>query len=458
MVQRADGLRRPEALVVALTIATAAVGFVRLGDRSIDVDEGTSISYAWRNLSGLGDAIRGDPNMSLYYVVLWVSQHVLGDEIHVLRSLSVLFAALTVPVVYAIGARLFGVRGGLAAAVIFAVNAFVLRYAQDARGYTLVALLVTVSSWFFLRELSASTRWTRIGYVASSVLAMYAHLFAGWVLIAHVVTIVAIRRRETHAGMWCADYAAIGLLCVPLMYFSIALPGDPIGWLHEPGYPALRDALQQIAGDSFRVLGAAIGIWLLALPRVVRSVRLRRQFALPFFWLSLPILLAFALSQWHAVFLPRYLIVCVPAFALVTAGALASLRTRGALAALLAVIVVFSLPPLRTWYKRPPDQDWKALTAYVLDRSRAGDAVIFDAIEVPFGYYAKRAGRAPPAHIAGGRGWEEIATATNDRVWLVLGQPSDAERVRRALGASRYRLHDARRFGETMSVELFTRS
>jgi mannosyltransferase len=72
-------------------------------------------------------------NMALYYVLLhvWLS---LGSTEAFIRGLSVLFSLATVPVLYALGVRVGGRMAGLLAAWLLAINAYHVRYAQEARG------------------------------------------------------------------------------------------------------------------------------------------------------------------------------------------------------------------------------------------------------------------------------------------------------------------------------------
>lgn len=445
--------RRPWIPVGALTAATALVATLRLADRSIWIDEGTSISYASRSWTGLWSAIGDDPNMSLYYTLLWGWVHALGDDVFVVRSLSVLFAALTVPAVYLVGARLFGVRAGFAAAVIVAANAFILRYAQEARGYTLVVLLVTVASWLFVRQLQQPDRLGRAGYVAAATLAVYAHYFAAYVLGAHVAALLILRGKRALEPAWLVQYGAVVVLCSPTVYATAALPGNPLFWLDAPRLSDLADAIRQIAGASYLLLAAALVIWLTALPRVLDSPVLRRQFVLPALWLVLPIALSFAVSQQRPMFLPRYLIVCVPAFALITAGALTSLRRKGALVTLLVAVVVLSGPSIRTWYRSPPLQDWKAVAEHVLDRAETGDGIVFDVVGFPAVYYARQTSSVELEHLAPDEDWDSLARADNRRIWVLVGEPGSPEEVRRALERGGFRLEHRRSFHEAFSVE-----
>ena len=71
-----------------------------------------------------------------------------------MRSLSAVFVAAAVYVVFLLGRRLAGSGTGLIAAFVLAVSPFAVKYGQEARGYALVMLLVA-TSLLFCRSLSS---------------------------------------------------------------------------------------------------------------------------------------------------------------------------------------------------------------------------------------------------------------------------------------------------------------
>ena len=91
-------------------------------------------------------------NMTLYYVLLRAWIH-LGDSEFTVRCLSVLFGVLTIPATYALGARLFDRATGLLAAVLLSVHSFHIAFSQEARGYSLLSLLLVLTSYDTFREL-----------------------------------------------------------------------------------------------------------------------------------------------------------------------------------------------------------------------------------------------------------------------------------------------------------------
>jgi mannosyltransferase len=453
-------LAHPHAVVGALTLLAAGLGFVRLDYRAVHLDESISIGYARKSWAGFWDAVPGhDPNMSLYYVLLKLWTEVFGDGLIAVRSLSVVLAALTVPVVYAIGVRLFGVPAGLLAGLLVATNAYFLRYAQEARSYALVALLAALSTYFFLVELERPGRWSRVGYVASSALAFHAHFFAVWVVLVQAVTLVVVKRRDALSRSWLGCYAAIGVLVAPMVSWSLTLDRDPIAWIAEPGLRAIPATLAQLAGDSFLQLGAVVVVGLLALPRARRDRRLGFGLAFTAAWAVLPLLAAFAVSQAKPILLAKYLIVSLPAVALLAAGAIASLRPVAVALAAACVLVALSGPELRTWYGFRGGEDWRTLTGFVVERARPADGVVYNAPYAwsQFADYSRSGDGELPASLLPPASVRVAATAGRPRVWLVLAHSQPVTEELRSALDRRYRLRSRRVFDGDIAVELYVR-
>jgi mannosyltransferase len=442
------------AIVVALTVLAGLLGFLRLGYRAVNHDESITIDYARGSWLSLWHTVAGaDPNMSLYYglVKLWTSAA--GDSVLAVRSISVLAATLCIPVVYAIGTRLFGTSAGLLAALLVATNVFFLRYAQEARGYALVTLLTAIATYVFLVELEQSRGWSRVAYVVSATLAFYVHFFAVWVVLIHVLTLVAARRRQALRRSWLVCYAAIAALVAPMVYVVLALGNDPIGWVAKPDAGAIPATFAQLAGDSFLHLGVVVAVSVVALRWAVGST-LAFGIAFTASWAVIPVIGTFAVSEVKPIFLARYLIVCLPAVALLASGAITSLRPTVAAIAAAFVLVALSGPELRTWYGFRGLEDWRTLTTYVQDRTRSTDGVIYNA------RYAEDSvtdyWRSPEAPLPETRAGASGASAPA-RVWLVLAHSQSTTNSLRAALLERYRLESKQGFDGDIAVELYSR-
>ena len=421
-----------------------------LASQSLWWDEGNSVSYAlapWREFVRV--LLHDETNMSLYHVLLrlWVS---LGSNEFVVRGLSVLFSVATVPVIYALGARMFGTRAGLAAAFLLAMNAFSIEYAQEARSYSLVVFLVSVSSLCFLTAVQQPTPRAWAAYAVISALAVYSHMFAIFVLAAHGASLVFVPRRDVPWKPILTSAAVIGGLILPFVLLAAAADTGQISWIPRPTFDGPFRVLVKFAG-AVDVVPAGLNR-LLALPEVarrlvslaylalctaglVRAVRLWTRKPASFeawyggliiSWLVIPIGLAFCISFLKPMFITYYLIVCLPALVLLAALGLDGIARRWMRVSMLVVVAVFAMSTVLVYYAHPTKEDWRGFTRYLLANAQPGDVMTFYS-EKPlvFGYYLGRvAGSASrvPRVINAASVLQQGGTISSPsgRIWLVL--------------------------------------
>ncbi len=383
-------------LFLELFLATA-LALLWLGDKSLWMDEATSIVVArdWANIWPV--MLRYSANMWLYYTLLsfWLN---LGESEFIVRSLSVIFAVATVPVTYALGKRLFNARVGMLAGLLLTLNAFFIRYAQEARGYTLLIFLAALSSYFFVRGVERASRKHWGGYVISIILAMYTHFFGALVLVAHITSLVFRRQRKISWKGLVIFGVAIVLLLLPLALFQPLGIGQPI-WIRQPGVNDIGRLFVALAGTSRKLLGMYLVLCFVALGFAVTGALRTRSFvkiwpyAFLVTWLLGPIAAAFVASfLLRPVFVFRYLILCLPPFVLLAAVGLSKISQRWLLGATLAIILILSGQRLFVWYTIYQKENWREATAFVLSEAQPGDAVYFYAFYVrkPFEYYLDR--------------------------------------------------------------------
>jgi mannosyltransferase len=418
------------AAIVPLAILGLALAFHDLGAKSVVLDEAVSVAHARLGAGALWDVVSGgDPNMGAYYVLLHVWVAVFGDGETAIRSLSAIAAGAAVPVVALLGARLFGRPAGLVAGLLLALDAFFVQYAQTARSYGPLVLLVALSSYWFVVELERPSRASRVGYVAASVLAFYAHYFAAFVVIAQLLTLLAVRRRAALTREWLGVAAAIGVLCAPEAVFARRAGVGAISWIPQPGLGDLGRLPAQLAGGS-RLLGWALVA--LGAYAVVRALRDRDRWRTGFVaaWLLVPVVLAFAASFVQPMFLTYYLIVSLPALVLLAGAGVARLPGRIVAAVAVSVLVVLSALRLSAWYSHGSEEDYRGAAAYVVKAARPGDGVAFQPTwtSEPIVYYQRRAGATGPAPVdlLGGA----PSPREHPRLWLVMRE-SDATPARR---------------------------
>jgi mannosyltransferase len=168
---RGSSRRSALALLALIVIAGLALRTYRLTDRSIWFDEAWSWRLAQFPLPEMLTRIGHDVHPPLYYLLLKAWMCCCGASLRALRSLSVLLGGVTLVGVYLFAVAAFSDDGkalskgrgiGLLAAALVAVSVFQVRYAWEARMYTLGTALAALSSWALFRALHATRhprRW-----------------------------------------------------------------------------------------------------------------------------------------------------------------------------------------------------------------------------------------------------------------------------------------------------------
>jgi uncharacterized membrane protein len=445
------------ALLGILGVA-ALLRFVELGHDSIWVDEAFSARVA--NL-GVADLIRSatseDTNPPLYYVLLHFWIDVFGDSEVALRALSAVVGILLVFVVFKLGERLSSVRAGLLAALFAAVSSFLVHYSQEARVYSLLALLSACSYYFLLDLLDEWQSWRVAWYVVFTTALLYAHTYGLFVLLAQMAFVAV-------GVLWRKDWLRVGwrrlgvALVVPLVF---AIPwfvvfaghvrdeveggsGTKLGWLGKPSLRDLPGTLSGYAGSRPALLVALVALAAAAYfavrktdgPALLSQLGRDRRFGLLVLWAAVPVVVPFALSfVVTPIYQFKYTIPAAVACYLILALAVESVAPRVALAAGAVVAGAFLVMTVR-YYGDYETEEWRQATTYLNDRARPGDVILFDSSvgKEAFDYYWRRSdvqevvgSRLEPPTLAN---LAAVSTASRaqGKVWLVVSHSRDAEK------------------------------
>lgn len=303
----------------------AALALFRLAERPIWYDESVSLRLAtvsWERFSTR--ALGGDQSFGGFYYSLLQAWTTIGEDPFTIRLLSVIFAVATIPLVYLLARRMFNGRVAVIASALLAINPYFVRYAQEARAYALTLFLVTLASYLLLRaiERPGTGRW--LGYWLAAIAAVFAHLFALFVLLVHV----ALLAQQRHLSRRVAGAMTVGAIAVAPLVALVVLGGPERSFI-APITPAR-------VVRSIHHLAGGFGVWLpvhgvvYTLVAALAVVRWRPRdpalFCLA--WLLVPIALAALISIGRPILVVRYLIVALPAFMLLVAIGVDTLRPR----------------------------------------------------------------------------------------------------------------------------------
>lgn len=446
--------------VIAATLVGFGLCLYQIDAKSIWIDEGSSVSFAKMSWATLWRAIANEEGaLGFYYVILklWLT---LGDSELMLRLPSAIFATLSIPFVYAIGARVWSHGAGLGAAVLLATNAFFVRYGQEARPYALALFLVVVATYVFVRanEKNSWAWWAT--YAVAGALAAYAHLHSSFVIAGHATTLFLLPDVRARLPRAVTAYIAMLALLIPMALFVITGDKGQIDWLPEPTAPLVEGAFLKLSGSLGWGLAALYAIGLVAclslgLFVLIRSGRSVRS------WAPIMVITAFAfvfggsliVSTYKPIFYPRYLIVALPAMTLACGIVVSSLRRWWLVVPVLGLLVTLAWPAIPAYYEED-GLSWPEIVGIVGENSLPEDAAIFiePTSRRPFEYYVERSGGNDWPHAvypAGEWGTYPLTlrpfrmeaeplsaeAAQRDRVWLVARLPRDpvTQRFRIAL-------------------------
>jgi mannosyltransferase len=151
-------------LLIIITLIGGALRVFLLANKGLELEEIFSMWLANHNVADMLQWIaRIDYHPPLYYLLLhyWIKFN--GVNPSDLRMLSALFGTATIPIIYLIGKRISGVLVGLTAAVILALSPFNIRFAQEARMYTLLMFNAALAIYALVRLLTDSRSTRPIG-------------------------------------------------------------------------------------------------------------------------------------------------------------------------------------------------------------------------------------------------------------------------------------------------------
>ncbi len=442
------------AVWTSLAVITAFGALLQLhaiAAKSLWLDEGSSITMArldWFNF--LRILWRREMNMVLYYLLLRGWLH-LGDSLTFIRGLSVVFAVAAIPAIFLLGRRMQGTGLGLISALLLSVNAFQVRYAQEVRSYSLLVLLVIVSTYWFVSAVESGNRRDWNWYIATSSLAIYAHFFAVLVVVSHWVALRMMRQIDP--AVWIQDTQTqfrraarlTALWTLPIWLFIATTGAGPIAWIPRPHLGDVIGLLKKLSGNaeiSLLTLYSicVIGGLLLGGLAIARQKKGAASYVVLACWLFVPLTIVLLVSIARPMFAPRYLIISMPAWIMLAAAGINALRPRLLAVPVTAAVLWFGIAGVRSYYKIDFDigrNDVRSATSYILENCRPSDGIVFYTVSTrfPYDYYAAHTSTSTKPDILwpgsnAGVGWRDFMgapsparvpdfAAGHGRIWVV---------------------------------------
>jgi mannosyltransferase len=215
------------AVATGLALAVGVV-FRFISTSPLWLDEALNVNIASLPLDDIGGALRHDGHPPLFYWLLHGWMDVVGDGNVAARSLSGALSVAALPLMWMVGDRVGGPRVARWSLVLLALSPFAVRYATEARMYSLVMLLVLALALLLDRVLQRPRPASVLGLALVTTALLWSHYWSFY-LLAVVGGLLLLR--------WWRDPAARA----PTGWAIAGLAGG--GVLLAPWVPALLDQM-----------------------------------------------------------------------------------------------------------------------------------------------------------------------------------------------------------------------
>jgi len=388
-------------LLVALGLLVVAFvpRFLTVG-RAIWFDERFTLLYTGSIRDAMAYCTK-DVHPPLYFLLAAVWRMVLPSTEFSLRILSLLFGTASLVGILLAGRAIGGWRTGIAGFLIAALSPYHWLYSTELRPYPVFLAFSAFSIWAFFGVVRSGQLRYFIILAISSILNLYTHYFAVFLLMAQVLVFLAVALRNSVNKVWPPAFrnrqvllgaAALGLVAIAYTPWISALQriitrsvieGQAVGVGRRIGPGVTFDLLGRTFYRSlgWGVVPLCIQLILVGWALLDRKLRDASLFFVAV-WL-VPFLMLIVWKPSHFID-PKYFLFAYPATVVLVAGGLEAARrflsARGMasnLAFLILVVAVSASPLLPGQHPRYAlnPADWKDVIAEIDQDVKGGDRI-----------------------------------------------------------------------------------
>lgn len=354
----------------------------------------------------------GDFHPPLYHLILKLNTNLLGSSEVAVRLPSVIFGVLTVFVIYLIGRKLFENKTALIAATLLATSPLHIYYSQEARMYSLAALLTSISIYYFVLLTRQSNLRNWMGFIIATTLTLYSDYLPYTLLPVFIVAIYIQRRIYSKKSItnFIPAFLLITILLIPwLIVFpsqlevGLSAAAASPAWANVVGSTDIKNVILSFVKFSVGRISLDNNL-LYALTFLPVALFVSWMFFISFFrtsthrfiiwfWFFIPLVSGYIVSFVVPVFAFFRYIFILPAFYLIIAAGINSISSQKYVRGLLLIAISINLLSVSLYLLNPKFQreDWKQATKYIHTKSTTNSIVLFEQGQsiAPFDYYNK---------------------------------------------------------------------
>lgn len=397
-------------ILISIICAGLGLRLWELDYQSLWLDELHTMKVAdpdisWSTL--LGYLKNTDQHPPSHFILLRYCFAIFGHNSMVLRMASVIAGTFSIWAMYVLGKELWNKNLGLLAALLTAINHYLIFYSQEGRNYIFFFLISIYSFLYFLRLLRNLSLKNSLIYAFINILMLYTHYFGMFILVAQFLlgVIFFFNEESNKKVLFVKRFTVSSVLIIGLYLFWVPyiLYISSIGsfWIPEPHLTIITDFFYEYFGN-IGLLSPFITLFLLLYVLKITKVadseeRLMKQpfimvFVFLFIWVSGTFLVPFLRSHLSIpVLISRYMIGVLPAYIFAVAFGILLINNRiikiGAIVCF-TILTMIDTTVVKQYYTKVTKSEYREITDFVMKHDQ-GQYPIVSSYAWQFSYYFK---------------------------------------------------------------------
>lgn len=361
-------------------------------------DEMISVKATFFDFGHIKHQSEWDTNPPFYYYCLWVWVKFFGISEYSVRFMSVLFSSLSSVFFYLICKKLTKNHIALLATFVYSIHQFIFIYSHEARSYSLLLFLITISTLLFYKFLEKPNYILGFGLGFVNFLIIYTHYLAGIFLFFQLIVLV-VYHKQHYKEVGIALLTSIVLVFLRFtpkqfkLLFGFHSQTTEESWIKLANTDSLKQLIYNLFIDKYIAVLIIITIITGTFYLIKRTKQLNETTKPFFVFIYLTsigsIMLFFLMGKFMHIFIDRYIIFSVPFIIILLQISLDSIHKHATL--LLIPIICYQLITLNTETPKSMDFRTAAQVSSILQQKFNGFIIVQtnDVAEL-FTYYYKR--------------------------------------------------------------------
>jgi uncharacterized membrane protein len=452
-------IEKPREVVIIgfITLFAGALRFFRIGFENLWLDENWSLLFASNKIPEIISVVATlDVHPPTYYILLHSWMSIFGPSELALKSLSVLFGILSIPLFYLLARKFFKFKDATIATILLALSSYAVEYSQEVRMYSMLVLTTIFCYYAFLDFLEDSNIKTQSIYLFSVLILIYTHIMGLTVIAAQGIQFLLRNynnRDYNEIVDWTKMQVIAGIAFLPWFWIVI----NQANKLLQKEQPNI--GFEQAFGVPFYLSGGLPTVVIFGILGILATVYHFRNyistkispkelwlkiledgsssegnFLIALIWFSVPLALQLSfVPMIPRTFDYRHFIMCLPPLLIIVNYGLEDIKKYSSKINIkhiyyLALMITFASMTfsLANYYTTSDNPNWEEGVKYFESQADDNAIIVFDAsmVQRQFTYYAEN----DSYRIYGYNGthplletqkkWPGIQTFQNQTIWL----------------------------------------